>query len=74
MRSKKMPLPVVQLCDIARSRGARLVQKCDVARERVNAHIYRPPQLCNLKFQWHKSLMRLSLDPFPIFEGEVRQS
>ena len=25
------------------------------------------------KFQWHKSLMRLSPDPFPIFEGGVRQ-
>ena len=40
MRSKKTPLPVVQYCDIARSRGARLVQKCDDARERVN-YIYR---------------------------------
>ena len=46
----------------------------------IAAHVYiimHIPHLCNYcavwKFQWHKSLMRLSPDPFPIFEGGVRQ-
>ena len=30
--------------------------------------------LCSLEIQWHKSLMRVSHDLFPIFEGGVRQS
>ena len=38
---------------------------------------YSPPQLCSYcavwKFQCHKSLMRVSPDQFPIFEGGVRQ-